>query len=209
VTYDQRETMTADAEQTRVLVVEDEQKVADLYEIWLADEYDVRTAYSGEEALERMADREVDVVLLDRQMPSLSGDGVAHRLDENGSDAQVVMVTALSPSPEMATLPIDDYIVKPVKPEQLRSTVETAALARTYDDEVTELLALIARRETLEATVSADELETNEEFDRLTTRITNLQDSIDATVEELWQDSDTDVFARMTDEVAAHRTEHR
>lgn len=201
--------MTADAEQTRVLVVEDEQKVADLYEIWLADEYDVRTAYSGEEVLERMADREVDVVLLDRQMPSLSGDGVAHRLDENGSDAQVVMVTALSPSPEMATLPIDDYIQKPVTSEQLRSTVETAALASTYDDEITELLALTARRETLEATVSADELETNEKFDRLTTRIANLQESIDDAAAELWQRSDTDVFARMADEVAAHRTENR
>lgn len=201
--------MTADAEQTRVLVVEDEQKVADLYEIWLADEYDVRTAYSGEEVLERMADREVDVVLLDRQMPSLSGDGVAHRLDENGSDAQVVMVTALSPSPEMATLPIDDYIQKPVTSEQLRSTVETAALASTYDDEITELLALTARRETLEATVSADELETNEKFDRLMTRIANLQESIDDAAAELWQRSDTDVFARMADEVAAHRTENR
>ncbi len=199
--------MTADAEQTRVLVVEDEQQVADLYEIWLADEYDVRIAYSGEEALERMADSEVDVVLLDRRMPGLSGDDVAHRLGENGSDVQVIMVTALSPSPEMAALPIDEYIEKPVTSEQLRSTVETAALASTYDDEVTELLALIARREALEATVSADELETNEEFDRLTTRITSLQDSIDATVEELWQDSDTDVFARMVDEVAAHRAE--
>lgn len=193
--------MPADVEQTRVLVVEDEREVADLYELWLTDEYDVRTAYSGETALERMADREADVVLLDRRMPGLSGDAIAHRLDENGCDAQVVMVTAVTPSPKMAALPIDDYVEKPLRSEKLRSTVETAALVGTYDDEVTELLALIARRHALETAIPADELETSEEVGRLKTQITNLQDSVDDTVEQLWEHSDTDVFAWLEDEL--------
>jgi DNA-binding response OmpR family regulator len=189
--------MSPAGEQTRVLVVEDEPELADVYELWLADDYDVQTVYSGEAALQSIADREVDVVLLDRRMPGLSGDEVAHRVDESGCDPQVVMVTAVSPSPEMAALPIDDYLVKPVKRAQLRSTVETAALLRTYDDRVTELVALIARQRTLEAEALADEPETSEELDRLRTRITTLEESIDDTMEKLWSRSDANVFARI------------
>jgi DNA-binding response OmpR family regulator len=60
--------MAADTEPKRVLIVEDDRDLANLYEMWLVDEYDVRIAYSGEAALERMADREADVVLLDRRI---------------------------------------------------------------------------------------------------------------------------------------------
>lgn len=189
--------MSPAEEQTRVLVVEDEPELADIYEVWLADDYDVQTVYSGEAALQSIADRGADVVLLDRRMPGLSGDEVAHRLDESGCDPQVVMVTAVSPSPEMAALPIDDYLLKPVRRAQLRSAVETAALLRTYDDRVTELVALIARRQTLEAEAPADELEASEEFGRLTTRIATLEESIDDTIEKLWSQSDANVFARI------------
>lgn len=193
--------MPVDTEETRVLVVEDEQSLADLYEVWLADEYDTRVVYSGEAALEGMANHDIDVVLLDRRMPGLSGDEVANRLDENGCDAQVIMVTAVSPSPEMAALPIDDYIKKPVEREQLLSIVETAALVRTYDDDITELLALTARQQALEEAVPADELETSEEFDRLSSSIDQLQDSMDDTMEKLWLHSDTDVFERIAGQI--------
>jgi DNA-binding NtrC family response regulator len=193
--------MPVDTEETRVLVVEDEQSLADLYEVWLADEYDTRVVYSGEAALEGMANHDIDVVLLDRRMPGLSGDEVANRLNEDGCDAQVVMVTAVSPSPEMAALPINDYIKKPVEREQLLSIVETAALVRTYDDDITELLALTARQQALEEAVPADELETSEEFDRLSSSIDQLQDSMDDTMEKLWLHSDTDVFERIAGQI--------
>ncbi|MFQ3293526.1 MAG: two-component system response regulator AdeR [Natronomonas sp.] len=187
--------MPADTEQTRVLIVEDEQNLADLYRIWLVGEYDVRTAYSGKAALESMADREADVVLLDRRMPGLSGDEIAGRLDESDCDTSVVMVTAVVPSPEMATLPINDYIIKPIKKEQLQSTVETAALVRTYDDDISELLSLISRQQALEEEVPTDELEASEEFDRLVNKIGELTDSVDDTIEGLWSQSDP--FARI------------
>lgn len=192
--------MPVDTEETRVLVVEDEQSLADLYEVWLADEYDTRVVYSGEAALEG-ANHDIDVVLLDRRMPGLSGDEVANRLNEDGCDAQVVMVTAVSPSPEMAALPVDDYVKKPVEREQLLSIVETAALVRTYDDDITELLALTARRQALEEAVPTDELETSEEFDRLSSSIDQLQDSMDDMMEKLWLHSDTNVFERIVGQV--------
>jgi DNA-binding NtrC family response regulator len=193
--------MPADTEQTRVFIVEDEQSLADVYDAWLADEYDTRVAYSGEAALEGIANHSIDVVLLDRRMPGLSGGEVANRLDENGCDAQVIMVTAVSPSPEMAALPINDYIQKPVEREQLLSIVETAALVRTYDDDITELLALTARRQVLEEAIPTDELEASEQFDRLLSRINRIQGSIDDTMEKLWVHSDTNVFERIARQI--------
>ncbi|ESS07881.1 MAG: response regulator containing CheY-like receiver, AAA-type ATPase, and DNA-binding domain protein [uncultured archaeon A07HN63] len=58
-----------------VLVVDDESDVADLYAYRLEDAFSVRTAYSGEEAIETV-DETVDVILLDRRM---AGDGRATR----------------------------------------------------------------------------------------------------------------------------------
>ena len=51
-----------------ILVVEDEEPLADLFTAWLSDEYTVDTAYTGEEALE-LLNETLNVVLLDRRLP--------------------------------------------------------------------------------------------------------------------------------------------
>ena len=75
--------------------------------------HDVRTAYGGEEALEK-ADEDVDLVFLDRQMPDMSGDDVLERVRERGLDCRVVMVTAVDPDFDIVEMPFDDYLTKPV-----------------------------------------------------------------------------------------------
>jgi CheY-like chemotaxis protein len=62
-----------------VLIVDDESEVADVYALRLREEYETRTAYGGEEALDTI-DSDMDVVLLDRRMPDLSGDEVLERI---------------------------------------------------------------------------------------------------------------------------------
>jgi len=61
-----------DQEQPVVLIAEDEQTIAEGYELWLSDQYEVRLTADGQEALDAVDDT-VDVVLLDRMMPELSG----------------------------------------------------------------------------------------------------------------------------------------
>lgn len=72
---------TTDEHDTTVLVVDDERGLADLYTIWLEDDYDVKTAYSGTEAIDAI-DPTIDVALLDRQMPDVSGDDVVADFDD-------------------------------------------------------------------------------------------------------------------------------
>jgi CheY-like chemotaxis protein len=69
-----------------VLVVDDDEDLAETCEYWLeAGQYEARVANSGEEAL-KVVDETVDVVLLDRRMPTLSGDEVLAELRDRGFD---------------------------------------------------------------------------------------------------------------------------
>ena len=106
----------------QVLIVEDRQPLADLYAEWLADTYHVETAYTGREAVS-MLDASVDVLLLDRRLPDISGDDVFEISADRGLDCRVAMITAAEPTFETATMGLDDYLTKPVSRATLRETV--------------------------------------------------------------------------------------
>lgn len=201
--------MFADTARTRAFIIGDDRRVVETYEGWLADDYDVRTAGSGEAVLERMTEFKTDVVVLERRTPGLSGDEVATRLSENGYDAQAIVVTATLSSPETATPHTLNYVTKPIGKERPRSTVETATPIRTDDDDITELLALIARQQAVKRAVPTDERVASDEFDRLMSKIDDPQDSIDDTMAELWSQSATDPFAWVAGELTAKQVSNR
>ncbi len=176
-------------EQT-VLVVDDERDIADLYTTWLEMNHDVRTAYCGEEALEK-ADDEIDVVFLDRQMPDLSGDEVLERIRERGLDCRVVMVTAVDPDFDIVDMPFDDYLTKPVMREGLDGTVESMRDREEYTDTVQEYFALTAKKATLEAEKTPSELQNNEEYQAMVQRVDELADQADSAVADFDEDYDT------------------
>ncbi|MEZ3115111.1 response regulator transcription factor [Halobaculum sp. MBLA0147] len=132
-----------------VLVVEDEVEMAETYAAWLRDEYDVQTAHDGREALAVASDA-VDVVLLDRLMPRLSGDEALDRLRARGYDLRVAMVTAVEPDATDAELPFDTYLTKPVDETAVRETVATLASLAEYDEAVREAFVAAERRAALE-----------------------------------------------------------
>lgn len=175
-----------------VLVVEDEPDLADLYAAWLGDEYRVRTAYGGQEALEELdeVDNEVDAILLDRRMPGLSGDEVLAAVRERGIDCRVAMVTAVEPDFDILKMGFDDYLVKPVTSDTLRETVEGLLRRGEYDTEMQELFALTSKKAMLEAEKSATELDDNDEYRRLTDRIAELRSKADESLEAMTEDDD-------------------
>ncbi|OYR68853.1 DNA-binding protein, partial [Halorubrum sp. E3] len=77
-----------------VLAVDDEPDLAELYRVYLDTAYEVRIATGGEEALSMMDDS-VEVVLLDRRMPDMSGHEVLEAIRGEGYDARVAMLTAV------------------------------------------------------------------------------------------------------------------
>ncbi|NHN46910.1 response regulator transcription factor [Halostella sp. JP-L12] len=165
-------------ERATVLVVEDEVNLAELYASYLSDEYDVRTAYGGDEALAMMGP-EVDVVLLDRKLPNTPGDEVLSRIRGRNYNAYVAMVTAVDPDFDIVDVPVDDYLCKPVTRADLLRMVEEFYARRTHDDLQRELSAKLVRRNVLAVEKTAAELEASEEFRRLEARIAELRDEVE------------------------------
>lgn len=121
-------------DEPRVLMVDDDEKVAGAYALRLEDVADVSVAYSGEEALDVIDDRQPpDVVLLDRHMPGLSGDEVLEQLRERELKTRVIMVTAIDPELGVLDLPFDDYLSKPVDREDLWTVVDQQCQVLGYD----------------------------------------------------------------------------
>jgi DNA-binding NtrC family response regulator len=123
----------ATSDDPTVLAVDDDEKLLETYRMWLDADYDLRLAAGGEEALEKLDD-DVQVVLLDRLMPGLSGDEVLERIRESGVDCRVAMVTAVEPDFDVAEMPFDAYVPKALDRETVVRTVERLVARDEYDD---------------------------------------------------------------------------
>jgi DNA-binding response OmpR family regulator len=167
-----------------VLVVEDEPDLADLYSEWLKSDHDVRTAYGGEKALE-VIDEGVDIVLLDRRMPDLSGDEVLDAIREKQIECRVSMVTAVEPDFDIVEMGFDDYLVKPVSRESLQDAVSGLLLRSEYDEGMQELFSLASKKALLESERSSTELKDNKEYQQLTDQIEALRGELDRKVDKL------------------------
>lgn len=107
-----------------VLVVDDEPAITDAYAKWLTSQYDVRTAYSGSEAIAQL-DGTIDVMLLDRRMPEQSGEDVLTEMYERGIDCRVAIISAEAPDDTIRELGYDSYLQKPVtERDQILGLVE-------------------------------------------------------------------------------------
>lgn len=171
--------MTATGSAT-VLVVEDEVELAESYAEILDETHAVRTATTGAEGLEK-ADGDVDVVLLDRRMPGMSGDEMLAKLVERGITAKVAMLTAVEPDVGIVDLPFDDYITKPVENNELLALVDVLLKRAAYDDRSQEFFRLAAKKATLEAASEED----TDEYRELTDRLQQLQSEVDATLDAM------------------------
>jgi DNA-binding response OmpR family regulator len=170
-----------------VLIVEDEQELADLYAEYLRDSYDVEVAYSGEEALELIPGG-YDVALLDRRMPVVSGNEVVAHMADRGVNCRVALITAVNPDFEIIDMRIDDYLVKPVTRAELRETVERLLRIEEYNERAQELTAKKLKRNVLEIEKPRAELEDSEEFQELCRSIDSLENEVDDIADRLGTD---------------------
>lgn len=176
--------MTAKSGAVHVLVVDDEQDIADLYSMWLDVEYDTTVAYDGTEALER-ADDSTDIVFLDRQMPGISGDEVLDKIDERGLSCRVVMVTAVDPDFDIVSMSFDDYLTKPVTREDLIGAVDEMLNRDSYDNYMQEYFAAVSKKATLESEKNPAELENSEAYTEISDRVSELATEADETADDV------------------------
>jgi DNA-binding response OmpR family regulator len=111
---------------TRILVVDDEPRYVRLMEAnILAEGYQVLKAYDGQSAVELVAEKQPDLVLLDVMMPGLNGFAACERI-RVFSNVPIIMVTAKGEEQDRVRgldVGADDYIVKPFSATELLARV--------------------------------------------------------------------------------------
>jgi two-component system, OmpR family, alkaline phosphatase synthesis response regulator PhoP len=117
-----------------VLVVDDEPNIVELLRLYLEQEgFGVIAAADGEAALDIVARRDPDLVILDLMLPRLDGFEVTRRIRRT-SDVPILMLTARSEDVDSIVgleLGADDYVTKPFNPRALVARVK--AVLRRFD----------------------------------------------------------------------------
>jgi DNA-binding NtrC family response regulator len=112
----------------KILVVDDERNVHYSFRRVLGSEYEVLSAFSGEEALRQVTDDALRLVLMDIRMPGSDGLDILQELKRLRPDLPVIMMTAFF-SAETAiratTLDAEDYLVKPFDVDALKQLIST------------------------------------------------------------------------------------
>ncbi len=134
---------------TRILLVEDEESYSEPLAYLLGREgYDVSTAATGPQALERFGESGADLVLLDLMLPGLPGTEVCRRLRAT-SQVPIIMLTAKDGEIDKVVgleLGADDYVTKPYSSRELlariRAVLRRGESARAADELDDDTLAL-------------------------------------------------------------------
>ncbi|RCX17245.1 winged helix family two component transcriptional regulator [Anaerobacterium chartisolvens] len=110
-----------------ILVVDDEQSIADLIEVYLKSEnYDVFKFYNGRDALHCVENQNIDLAILDVMLPDIDGFSICRQIREK-YNFPVIMLTAKEEEIDKITgltLGADDYITKPFRPLELIARVK-------------------------------------------------------------------------------------
>lgn len=110
----------------RILVVDDEEGLRLLYKEELEDEgAEVVVAASGEEALEKLEENIIDLVLLDIKMPGMDGVEVLRHVKEKYKDLPVILCTAYPHyKHDFGTWASDAYVIKSSDLTELKQTIK-------------------------------------------------------------------------------------
>ncbi|MBS4961087.1 MAG: response regulator transcription factor [Clostridiales bacterium] len=119
---------------TKILVVDDDEHIAELISLYLAKEgYETRQVHDGNKALEEFQAFQPSLVMLDIMLPGMDGYQVLSGIRKKGN-TPVIMLTAKGETFDKVLgleLGADDYIVKPFDPKEMVARVK--AVLRRYE----------------------------------------------------------------------------
>ena len=125
-----------------ILVVDDQTQNNDLLEAYLVPEgYEIIKTTSGEEALAKLANTEIDLILLDVMMPGMDGFEVTRRIrqDKKNKLMPIILVTALKETEDRIQgikAGCDDYISKPFDKMELFARIQSLLKIKAYNDQM-------------------------------------------------------------------------
>lgn len=156
---------------TSIMVVDDEQAIADLVAVYLQNEdYNVFKFYNGQEALQCAENCKIDLAILDVMLPDIDGFSICRRLREK-HNFPIIMLTAREEEINKITgltIGADDYITKPFHPLELVARVKaqlrrytrynTTEQAQSQEERLIMLRGLVLNKDTYECTLNGKNL---------------------------------------------------
>jgi DNA-binding response OmpR family regulator len=110
----------------KILVVEDETKIAEIVKAYLEkDGFTVVTVHTGEKAMSQLKEG-FNLIILDLMLPDMDGEDICSAIRKD-SDVPIIMLTAKSEEEDRITglgIGADDYVVKPFSPRELVARVK-------------------------------------------------------------------------------------
>lgn len=133
-----------------VLIIDDEKNIRDIFSLLLEEQgYGIQTAKNGKEGLKKNLSFNPDVVLLDMNMPDLSGIEVLAKIKEKTPATEVIIITAfgtIQNAVEATKLGAYDYLEKPVDNDELLLLISRALEVKRLRREVRELKSQLSVR---------------------------------------------------------------
>lgn len=134
----------------KILIVDDEDLIRwSLAESLKADNYEILTARSGEEALRHYSEESPDIVLMDIKMPGIDGIEALKRIKEIDEFAQVIMITAfadVNTAIKAMKAGAVDYIIKPFNIDEVKVIIEKSFESLRLKREYTKLKETAEKR---------------------------------------------------------------
>jgi len=122
-----------------VLVVDDEPAALETFEAILDGQFEVLTARSGKEALDKIVKEPINLIFLDIKMPDMDGMQVLRKIKEYDGSLSVIMATAVDSTHtavEAMHLGASDYITKPFDVEEVIAVAQKAIAQERLAKEV-------------------------------------------------------------------------
>ena len=201
-----------------ILIVDDDENIRNLLSIYLENEgFNTIKAENAKEALEILAEKEIELILLDIMMPQIDGIDACMRIRKD-KNMPIIMISAKSEDMDKIhglTAGADDYITKPFNPLELIARVK--AQLRRYDKYnignnnskvIIEIGDLTINTDTRQVWVDEKEVRlTPKEFDilELLARNKGIVLSIRKIYEEVWKEE----FFKADNTVTVHITNLR
>jgi len=134
----------------KILIIDDEKSIRDIFSLLLEEKgYAVETAENGQNGLNKARKFVPDIVLLDMNLPDLSGIKVLSQIKTSLPHAEVIIITAfgtIKNAIEATKLGAYNYLEKPVDNEELLLVISRALEVKKLQQEVMELRSELSER---------------------------------------------------------------
>lgn len=108
-----------------VLLAEDDHDIAAVYsELLISEGYQVATVYDGQQALEYVMSRRVDLIVSDVRMPRMDGLTMTAKIRELGKTTPIILISAIEFRDRALRFPHVAFLKKPVSIDILIETIE-------------------------------------------------------------------------------------